>query len=262
MKKARTTEKDKNVKTTRKSKVKVVATKEVVEATKKVAEFPAYDEEAWKWMASQSIPGAYSPIMYIGLEVSNQIATILGRSLNLEEAQCLVKVDGPFVTCAYTSTEFQPVEYVFRVPPGLKEKLADGMKLTEISLVTGGAFYFNKKKNVMMPLSGSVFQYNRRVQCYEWCMNSPLVIGANKAREITGHMKWGAPSHEIEKIMSARQESRNRNEKIAGLMAEVFAPQRRFGNNVGDEVEEGLRRRGNKDHRNGRRRERKELQEN
>ncbi len=223
-------------------------------------EFPAYDEEAWKWMAEQSIPGAYSPIMYIGVEVSHQIAAILGRPMTLEEAQYLVKIDGDFVKCAYTGTEFQPVEYVFRVPPGLKDKIAAGAKLTEVELVTGGAFYFNKGKGEMMPLSGSVFEYDRRAQAYRWCMSSPLVIAANEARKITGHMKWGAPSHQIGKIMNARQENRERHEKIAGLMAEVFAPRRdsRFG--IGKEAQGELGKLKLR-HRNGRRQRHHEVTE-
>lgn len=224
--------------------------------------FPPYDEEAWKWMASQSIPGAFSPIMYIGQEVSRSIADILGRPMTLEEAQYLVRVDGPFVMCASEDVEFQPIEYVFRVPPGLKDKIAAGQKLTEVELITGGAFYVDHKKGVAVALSGSVFQYNNRAMRYEWCKSSPLVIAAEESKKVAGYMKWGSPSHQVQNILDAISRSRGRRDKISGLMSSLVAPrpQRRFGNNVGDQVEDGLRR-SKKDHHNGSRRER-ELQEN
>lgn len=253
---------------TRKASTETKATrksKKVSEAAPKTAsveEFPAYNEEAWKWMAGQSIAGAYSPIMYIGLEVSNQIAAILGRSMTLEEAQYLVKVDGPFIMCAYTGVEFQPVEYVFRVPPGLKEKLATGLKLTDCPLVTGGAFYPNKKTGDMMALSGSVFTWNPRGQRYEWCKSSPLVIAAEEARKMVGFMKWGAPSHQVQIILGKKKEAKDRRNKIASLMAEAFAPERhssRFG--IGGQVEDAVRRGGQKDHRNGRRPKHHEIAE-
>lgn len=227
-------------------------------------EFPSYDEVAWKWMANQSIPGAFSPIMYIGQEVSRSIADILGRSMTLEEAQYLVRPDGPFVMCASEDVEFQPVEYVFRVPPGLKEKIAAGQKLTEVGLITGGAFYIDHKKGVAVALSGSVFQYNNRATParYEWCKSSPLVIAAEESRKMAGYMKWGAPTHQVQKILDAKNQAKTRRNKIAGIMTNLV-PQHRFGNNVGQDVDEALRRRGGKNNkRNGHHRHERELQEN
>src|SRR5690349_9068790 len=67
-----------------------------------VLEFATFTDEAFGWMVSQdSIPGAFSPILYVGQQNCDLIAKALGRSIVLSEAQLLVQPDGGITECAW-----------------------------------------------------------------------------------------------------------------------------------------------------------------
>src|SRR3990167_4203208 len=139
------------------------------ETSRSTTDFPPYDAEAWAWMSNQSIPWAFSPILYIGTQVSVEVSKIIGRPMNLEEAKHLVQPDGEedeikkmkiidaegptreevvrthAYKCASEGTRFRPVRYLPFIPKNLDKQIAAGNKLMEISLPYGGAFYVNKK---------------------------------------------------------------------------------------------------------------------
>jgi uncharacterized membrane protein len=191
-------------------------------------DFLPYDPDAWKWMAEQSIPGAYSPILYIGTEVSARIAQILGRPMNIIEAQYLVQPDGPVTDCSAINARFQPIRYLPFEPRWLEKELRAGKSLTELDLPWGGAYYI-KKDGTVLAFSGSVFHYDSRSECYRWCKSSPLVIAADATKDrFNQRPVWGSPLEEIQNILDARRETRERENKIGALVADIVPISRRM----------------------------------
>jgi hypothetical protein len=206
-------------------------------AVAETKQFQPYDQQAWSWMSGQSILGAFSPILYIGPKVSAEIASILGRPINLEEAKYLVQPDGPVMTCATEGIRFQPVKYVPFTPRNLKEAISSGKKLTEIDLYWGGAFYIDAKENLPMAFSGSVWHFKTgkaREGAYEWMRTSPLVMMANSMKDKYGDMSWGIPLEEALAVIDSRAKALERKKKIDGLTNRVLAPRSNRFNSVGD----------------------------
>ena len=210
----------KTTKATGKKATKVVKPSEKSTSTS-TTDFPPYNAQAWQWMSQESIPGAFSPILYIGTEVSIKISRLLGSPMTLEEAQHLVQPDGEIATCASEGTGFQPVKYVPFLPKGLEKQLAEGKSLTEIELPYGGAYYVNKAQE-LVAFSGSVFHYNPRRQDYEWCHTSPLVITAEEIRKLTGRMQWGVPFEIANRMIKSRTENKERRRKISSLASSLL----------------------------------------
>ncbi|MDP3962507.1 MAG: hypothetical protein Q8Q03_01420 [bacterium] len=213
---------------TRKKAVKAVEASENQPETSTLGNFPPYNSAAWNWMCQESIPGAFSPILYIGTEVSMRISQLLGRSMLLEEAQHLVQPDGKMATCAAEGKKFQPVKYVPFLPKNLEAQLAKGETLMEIPLPYGGAYYINKNQE-LVAFSGSVFHYNPRKQDYEWCHTSPLVIAAEEIRKITGRMQWGVPFDTVNKMVQSRAENQERRKKISSLVTSLLPTRKGLG---------------------------------
>ena len=186
-----------------------------------------YDEEAWRYMSGPSIDGAHCPIYYIGQKVSSDIAEILGRPMTIEEAQYLVHADGPVVTCHSEGVPFQPVKYVPFCPDNLRAAIAAGKKLTTTSLLWGGAFHVGKD-NEPIALSGAVYHYSADRRRYEYFNASPLVKMASALEKIHGRKIWGKPWEDIQRIIRSRNESMEREKRIAGIADNVYVPEGRF----------------------------------
>ena len=184
--------------------------------------YSPYDKEAFHYMFVERVPGAFSPFHYVGPKVSEEIAQILGRSINLEEAKHLVKLDGPRVTCALRKIEFQPMAYLPFTPRDLGARIQAGEKLTDIKLPYGGAFYITRNREVLA-YSGSVFLFNKRHQRYEWAsISSPLVMFAEVAGEKLGRDKeWGHTSEEVNAVLEA-MDTKARERKLLENMASTI----------------------------------------
>jgi hypothetical protein len=204
---------------------KAKITKDSAETTPTKTAYPPYNEQAAKYMY-EKVPGAYSRILYIGEQVSKEIAEILGRSITLPEAEHLVSLDGEIAVCAASDpnnpVKFQPIKYLPFVPKGLREKIRSGIPLVDMRLPLGGAYYL-KKDGTVIAYSGSVFRYNLRQQRYEWADTSPLVMAADLIGKRYGHRQWGVPFSEVANILKARAAAAERRQRIEN-MVENIAP--------------------------------------
>lgn len=211
---------------TKRPELKANTDKKATLTSKTESGYPPFDAEAKEYMY-EPVPGAYSRILYIGPTVTSEIAEILGRSITLEEAKCLVCNDGEPVVCAQTGEEFQPMKYLPFVPNNLRTRIEAGDRLADIQLPFGGAFYVTKDLNALA-LSGSVFRYVRRHDRYEWASgSSPMVIMAEEMGRQYGRREWGHTSEEVEAVIASMKTARERRDKIKTLAARIMPINRR-----------------------------------
>lgn len=194
--------------------------------------YPTFDTEAWNWIWSKnSFPKAHPPILYLGMNVPDEIANILGRSITLEEAQCLVQADGPITKCAVTKKEFQPVKYLPFVPYTLANQLAK-KKLTEIHLPFGGQYYIKNDLATIIAASGSRFKHikatkeerkagkeDRYIPYYRGAMDK-LAKALAKAMGVK-KPEWPEPLEDVQRRISAREEDEVNDKAVNELVGEI-----------------------------------------
>lgn len=185
--------------------------KELADSTKAGAageEYQPFTTAAWDWMVSKdSIPQAERPLWYIGPKVLCEIASVIKRSISLEEAKCLVQPDGQIEECALTKVKFQPVAYVPFCPKGLAAQIETGETLLTARLPYGGAFY--NKGDEKVAISGAVYYYEEQGNSYPEASSSPLVIMANAMKKGTKR-QWGMPRERFDEVTAIRSQRKER----------------------------------------------------
>lgn len=187
-----------------------------------VASFEPYDAEAWAWMWTP-ITGAHCPILYVGWTTSVKLSKMLGRSMTIDEAQHLVKLDGEMVKCALTGELFQPVKYLGYITQQIEDDIKDGKALTEIPIRYGGAFYAGEKEEPI-GYSGKVFRYNKATQTYDtdYSEENKLVELAEAMKDMYGKRYWGVSYERATKKLMIKAERKNiRNDIAAGKIKPV-----------------------------------------
>lgn len=173
-------------------------------------EHSTFDDEAQEWMGDQdSIPGALSPILYVGWPNCDLIAKGLDRSITLPEAKLLVIPDGEQTECAWNASKgknvtFQPVRFIAYVPKYLPNLIAQGKSLSEIRFRYGGQYYVEKGKKGFFAVSGSKYHI---VPDNNGDREPIVVYNTYSIREQIKKMigEYGLPLFEVQRIINAKQ---------------------------------------------------------
>ncbi len=229
--------KDKGKKVEAKETPEVTKTSKVVLPTPEVDPdyYPTFEPKAWRWVWT-AMKGAPSPILFLGMNVPDEIAGILGRSLTLEEAQYLVQTDGPVTKCSVTKEEFQPVKYLPFVPPSLQHNLMTLKKpLAEVRLPYGGQYYTNKNGSVI-PVSGSRYKYQKARHAGEDDKYVPFFNGALQkvSRALAKKLGqtepvWPVTYEQATGKLRVREKNDKNDKAVNALLGDIDAPRRKSG---------------------------------
>ncbi len=195
--------------------------------------YPTFEPNAWRWVWT-AMKGAPSPILFLGMNVPDEIAGILGRSITLEEAQCLVQVDGPVTKCSVTKEKFQPIKYLPFTPPSLQHQLKK-RTLTEVRLPYGGQYY-TKKDGSVLPVSGSRYKYEKARHAGEDDRYVPFFNGALQkvSRALAKKLGqkepvWPVTYDQATGKLRVREKNDKNDKTINALLGDIDAPRRKSG---------------------------------
>ena len=226
--------KDKGKKVEAKETPEVTKTSKVILPEPDPNYYPTFEPKAWRWVWT-AMKGAPSPILFLGMNVPDGIAGILGRSLTLEEAQYLVQTDGPVTKCSVTKESFQPVKYLPFASQSLLRALEGGKSLLEIRLPYGGQYY-TKKDGSVLPVSGSRYKYEKAKHAGEDDRYVPFFNGALQkvSRALAKKLGqkepvWPVTYEQATGKLRVKERNDKNDKAVNALLGDIDAPRRKSG---------------------------------